>query len=128
MSLSTRGAGATDRIAVGRAGEDEAARLLEKSGYRLVERNYRCRYGEIDIIAMDGDTVVFVEVKTRGSDAFGSGKQSVDGRKQRRMVAVSSNWLSEKGLEESAARFDVVSIDVSSGSFVSEIIRNAFDA
>ncbi|CAG0930904.1 partial hypothetical protein, partial [Planctomycetaceae bacterium] len=67
-----------NKLAIGKQGEDEAAAFLEGKGYAVLERNYRCRYGEIDIVARDGRTVVFVEVKTRGSDRFGTPTASVD--------------------------------------------------
>jgi len=77
------------RIFFGKRGEDTAVKYLERHGYKMLAANYRCRLGEIDIIAMEGDTIVFIEVKTRGGDAFGEGVESVDARKQRRIIAVS---------------------------------------
>ena len=116
------------RIALGRSGEDEAAKALKKSGYRIIERNYRCRYGEVDIVAVHDGVVVFVEVKTRGSDRFGTPKEGVDYRKQVRITRSSSMYLAEKGLAESEVRFDVVSIEAVDGRFKVEIVRDAFEA
>jgi len=66
-----------ERRALGRKGEDEAVKALKKGGYRIIERNYRCSYGEIDIVAVHNGVVVFIEVKTRGSDRFGTPKGSI---------------------------------------------------
>lgn len=119
---------ALDKIAIGRMGEEEAARFLKKKGYKIIETNFRCRYGEIDIIAQDGDTYVFVEVKTRGSDAFGAATAAVDGRKQRRMITASTIYLSGRGLSDASIRFDVVGVDTSGVALKTELIRDAFSA
>lgn len=116
------------RLITGRRGEDEAIVLLKKNGYRIIERNYRCRYGEIDIIARDRETIVFVEVKTRASDRFGPPKAGVDPRKQRHMIAASTMYLTEKGLTDEFARFDVISLVEKDGKYQAELIKNAFDA
>ncbi|MBI5810534.1 MAG: YraN family protein [Deltaproteobacteria bacterium] len=110
----------------GSLGEDAAVKELKRLGYRILERNYRCRTGEIDIIALDKDTVVFVEVKTRGSDSFGDGKSSVDVRKQRKIVSASMQYLSSKALSGAEARFDVVDISMKDGRLDIEVIRDAF--
>lgn len=115
-------------IEVGKAGEDEAVRFLRKQGYEILERNYRCRYGEVDIIARDGGTIVFVEVKTRGGGSFGPPGASVDGRKQRRLTITSSFYLEGAGAAESDSRFDVVCIEMKDGRPVIELIRDAFEA
>lgn len=117
-----------DKAAIGRLGEDEAARVLKRQGYRVIERNYRSSAGEIDIIAMEGDTIVFVEVKTRGGGAFGEGKEGVTLIKQRRIISAAFNYLAMKGVEGAPVRFDVVSINVKDGIFTTEVIRNAFEA
>jgi putative endonuclease len=116
------------RQTLGRAGEDEAVKALARSGYRILVRNYRCRLGEVDIIAADGKTVVFVEVKTRGSDAFGAPAGGVDARKQRRIIAASQTYLAEHGLTEAPVRFDVVSVEKRDGGFAIELIADAFGA
>ncbi len=113
-------------ISIGKRGEDEALRVLKKNGYRILERNYRCRYGEVDLIARDGDTIVFVEVKTRGSDRFGSPMHSVDFRKQKHIISVSNTYLVHYGLTDSAVRFDVVSIEIRGDRYSTEIIKDAF--
>jgi len=120
---------AIDKLAIGRMGEEAATKALKKNGYRIVARNFRCRFGEIDIIAKDGKTLVFVEVKTRASDAFGTPGAGVDARKQRHMINASSIYMNENGLDEALVRFDVVGVDTSNGKVSRvEIIRDAFSA
>ena len=92
----------------GRAGEQIAARYLQKQGYRLLAMNYRTRYGEIDLIAQDGDTVVFVEVKTRKDASFAPAYAAVTPKKQERLRQTAQQWMAEKG--EQPARFDVVEV------------------
>lgn len=116
------------RKAFGTAGEDEAARFLVKKGYRIIERNFRCRYGEIDIIAADGGSIVFVEVKTRGGDAFGPGAASVDARKQRKITIAAQFYLEKTGGADKGIRFDVVSIEKMGGRLEIELIKDAFEA
>ena len=117
-------------IKIGKEGEELAVKFLKKNGYGIVERNYRCPYGEIDIIAMDSDVLVFVEVKTRTSDLFGLPKESVDARKQRHIIKASTEYLARSGLTDTPARFDVVSIEMDGkgGGTSMELVRNAFDA
>ncbi len=114
------------RIFFGRRGEDEAIKYLERRGYKILMKNYRCRLGEIDVIATEGDTLVFVEVKTRGGDEFGSGVESVDARKQRRIIAVSEVYMSENNLPDKAVRYDVVSIGREGSELSVELIKDAF--
>ncbi|MFZ3073009.1 MAG: YraN family protein, partial [Thermodesulfobacteriota bacterium] len=102
------------RISIGKSGEDEATRLLEKKGYKILERNYRTRYFEVDIIAKDGQTVVFVEVKKRRSARYGSAKEAIGQRKMKRLVMAAKDYMSKRreGLERGLnVRFDVVAIE-----------------
>lgn len=114
------------RKLVGRSGEDQAARHLSRLGYRILERNYRTVHGEIDLIALDGDTVAFVEVKTRTSDAYGAPELAVVPGKQRRMVKAALGYLKRMRLHQMACRFDVVAIS-GPGEGQVQIIRNAFE-
>lgn len=114
------------RKLLGRSGEDRAAKHLAGLGYRILERNYRIAQGEIDLIALDGDTIVFVEVKTRMSDAFGAPELAVDLRKQGRMVKTALVYLKQKKLSQMPCRFDVVAISDAGRGQVS-LIRNAFE-
>ncbi len=112
---------------LGALGEERAEAFLRERGYRIRERNYRCPLGEIDIVAEEGDTIVFVEVKTRKGLAFGWPKEAVGRRKMRKLSQVASFYLKEKGLLERKARFDVVSIILSPEGEDIEILPNAFD-
>jgi putative endonuclease len=100
-----------DSARPGRAGEDLACRHLERAGITIVERNYRCRGGEIDIVARDGEIVVFVEVKERGSSSHGTAVEAVTREKRRRLLRAARLYAATHGLTESPLRFDVVSID-----------------
>jgi putative endonuclease len=111
---------------VGRAGEEAAVRHLERMGYRIVERNYRCRFGEIDLIAQDGGVLVFIEVKTRRSRAFGPAALAVTRDKQRRLIKASQAYLSRKGGAQGVCRYDVVTIQIEAGVSHIEVIRDAF--
>ena len=99
-----------NRAQRGRAGEDAAVQLLEAHGYRIVARNVRLPGGEIDFVARDGDTVVFVEVKARASNSYGSAVRAVDARKRAKLRAVASDWL-QVAAPRARARFDVVTFD-----------------
>lgn len=113
--------------AIGSDGEELAVRYLTKKGYRIIARNYKTPLGEIDIIAKDGDTLVFLEVKTRTSDSFGYPFEAVDNHKKRKIRNVALLFL-KKMKEEPAARFDVLSISFAVGG-KKEIthIRDAFE-
>ncbi|HPC74419.1 MAG TPA: YraN family protein [Syntrophales bacterium] len=114
------------RIDTGREGEAHAVRHLQREGYRIIERNYRCVFGEMDIIAREGGACVFVEVKSRRSVRFGDPKYAVDRRKQRKMSAVALCYLKEKRLLDHPARFDVVTVLFSEEGPRVELVRNAF--
>jgi putative endonuclease len=116
-----------ERIALGKCGEDLACRELERRGYAIVARRYRRRGGELDIVARDGETTVFVEVKTRQGDRFGAGVESVHGLKRRRMMHLALDYIMRHRLADSPCRFDVVSIQVNEGRTVVEVFQNAFD-
>lgn len=111
----------------GRRGEDIAAQHLEANGYRIVERNYRCRQGEIDIIATDKAAIVFIEVKTRSSDRFGPPASAVDYAKQGRMARASMAYMADKGIDDKEARFDVVSVVIEGDGWKAEVIKDAFE-
>jgi putative endonuclease len=96
---------------VGRAGEDAAAAWYEHRGYRVLDRNWRVRAGEIDLVCTSGDVVVFCEVKTRTSPRFGRGLEAVDRRKQQRIRAVALQWLDRAPGHYDQVRFDVADVD-----------------
>lgn len=108
---------------IGAGYERQAGAYLKEQGYDIVEYNYRCRKGEIDIIAREGDYLVFCEVKYRRNEDSGDPSEAVDIRKQRRISRCAAYYLMEKRLPELPCRFDVVSI--LAGETI--LIRNAFD-
>ena len=111
----------------GESGESIAVKFLKKNGYKIIERNYRCNLGEIDIIARDGRVLAFIEVKARRTDEFGGPKWAVTSRKQRKISMVALKYLKETEQMEKKARFDVVAIRVLPGDPDVEIIKNAFE-
>ena len=94
----------------GHRGEDLAVDFLFVKGYRILTRNWRIKAGEIDIIAQDGDTLVFCEVKSRSSTRFGTGAEAVDVRKQRKIAQVATLYLQRYRLSNQHCRFDVIEI------------------
>jgi putative endonuclease len=116
-----------DRIDLGKTGEDLACRELERRGYAIVARRYRCRRGELDIIARDGETVVFVEVKTKHDHAFGQPAEAVGFIKRRRIARLAMDYLLRHHLMNCPCRFDVVAIHFDRERPVLEVFRNAFD-
>ena len=115
------------RVSLGKLGEDLAVAELERRGYEILDRRYRRRGGEIDIIARDGETTVFVEVKTRDGCEFGDGSESVRSWKQRRMTGVAMDYASRNKLIDTPCRFDVVSIHFGTNRPIIEVYQNAFD-
>ena len=116
------------RVILGKTGEDLACAELERRGYEIVDRRYRQRDGELDIVARDGQTLVFVEVKTRRGGAFGGAAEAVTARKRRRIVGLALGYLTRHHLGDVACRFDVVSIQFDGGPARVEVFKNAFDA
>lgn len=111
----------------GKLGEDLATVELWHQGYAILARRYRTRYGEIDIVAQDGETIVFVEVKARRSDRFGTAAESVTPWKQRRIAAMALDYLAWSGRTDAPCRFDVVAIDgVTSDKVTIQHIKSAF--
>jgi putative endonuclease len=115
------------RIRTGKKGEDIAVTYLKSAGYRIIERNYKCLFGEIDIVAKDGNTVVFVEVKSRKSEEFGDPQVAVGLEKQKKISKISLNYLEEKKIYPCNARFDVVAIKMLPSGNKVELIQNAFE-
>jgi putative endonuclease len=111
---------------LGKKGEEKALRFLKKKGYRIIEQNYVCNLGEMDIIAKEKDTLGFVEVKTRTSMAFGPPQLAVTPTKQHQLSKVAMNFLKEKRIVDAKARFDVVAILLAPGIEEIELIRDAF--
>ena len=109
-------------------GEDLACAELERRGYAIVARRSRTRFGEIDIVARDGDCTVFVEVKARAGDDFGGPAAAVSEWKQRRVARMAIDYVSRHQLHDRPCRFDVVTVEVAEGAARIEVYRHAFDS
>lgn len=107
---------------IGKLGEDTAVTYLQKNGYKVLDRNFNCHYGEIDIIARHGIYYVFIEVKSRNTVAFGTPREAVTSYKQQRIISAAQNWLVKKRIPCVPVRFDVV--EVVDG--VASVIKDAF--
>ena len=99
-----------ERKEIGAFGEKVAGEWLKKNGYAIIERNFRCKAGEIDIIACRGGTLVFTEVKTRTGDIFGTPAEAVDRRKQQHMRRAAAWYLQAHRIHDTPVRFDVVEV------------------
>ena len=111
----------------GKKSEALATAYLKLSGYRILARNYRNRIGEIDIIASDGPVLVFIEVKARKTDRYGSPKNAVTAAKQVKISNTALAYLKENGQLNRRARFDVVAIDARYEPPEIEVVKNAFE-
>jgi putative endonuclease len=107
-----RAVAATPRARVGAAGEALAERALIRRGYRVIARNWHCRYGELDIIAEDGGELIFVEVKTRRGSALGTPEEALTPSKRKRLLAAAQQYLMVQEMAERPYRFDVVAIEL----------------
>jgi len=116
------------RQALGISGEDLACAELARRGYAILDRRYRTRFGEIDIIARDGDTIVFVEVKARQTDDFGGAAAAITAWKQRRVARMAVDYIARRALHECPCRFDVVAIDFEAAGPRVTVYPNAFDS
>jgi putative endonuclease len=115
------------KIILGKDGERIAELFLKKKGYKLVERNYRCAAGELDLVMLDRRVIVFVEVKTRTGSGYGTPLEAVAVRKQKKMIYVAEFFLSAKKLSQREARFDVVGVSWPGAQPLVEHIENAFE-
>ena len=116
-----------ERILLGKEGEKIALRYLKRMGYQIIERNYRCKFGEVDIIAKDGKFLSFVEVRSGRNFIFNTPKESITKRKQQQISKVALNYIKRYQLTETEARFDVVSIKFSPLEENIELIKDAFE-
>jgi putative endonuclease len=116
------------RISLGKLGEDLACEELQRRGYQILDRRFRTRCGELDIIARDGSELVFVEVRARSSGTFGTPFDSVTWQKQHRLSRMAAAYLCSKRLPDLACRFDVVGVTGTAGGPLNiEVVKNAFD-
>jgi putative endonuclease len=110
----------------GRSGEDIAADFFLSMGYTILERNYRNRFGEIDLVLEKDDVLVFAEIKTRSSCRFGLPQEAVTVSKQHRIRRIAMSYIQDNGMEEREVRFDVVGIVMAGGKVSIEHITGAF--
>ncbi len=114
-----------ERRRFGDWGEKYARRFLEGKGYSILESNYRSKYGEIDLVAREGECLVFVEVKSRRTGAFGRPEESVTEAKQQKLVQAALEYMQVKGLEEDEWRIDVVGIEAGGSRTRVRLVQNA---
>lgn len=124
--MSPEGGAGDSRHALGRAGEAAAEAALGEAGMRILARRFRNRVGEIDLVALDGAVVVFVEVKTRSGTARGRPGEAVRARKRGRIAKVAQAFLSRNGLERAPCRFDVVEVVRDGDRLETRHVRDAF--
>jgi len=115
------------RLKLGELGEKLALKKLKALGYKKITQNYRCPLGEIDLIARDNDTLVFVEIKTRRGKSLGYAKEAVDARKRRQLSKVALAYMKSNDCYGVKARFDVVAVSLAKDNPRIEVIKNAFD-
>ena len=118
-------------VSIGALGEEAAVKAIKKQGYKIIERNYRTKMGEIDIIAKDGDYTCFIEVRLRKNNDFGSPADTIDINKQRKIIRTAQYYAVTKKIYDTPMRFDAVLInaDAKGGKLTNiktEIIKNAF--
>jgi putative endonuclease len=116
-----------ERLELGKLGEELALKRIKRLGYKKVIRNYTCPLGEVDLIAMDGDTLVFLEIKTRKGRSVGFAKEAVNERKRRQVSKVALAYMKAKNCCDAKARFDVVAVSLGKGMPEIELIKNAFE-
>jgi len=116
-----------ERIELGKYGEGLALKKVKRLGYKKIIRNYRCPLGEVDLIAKDGDSLVFIEIKTRKGRSIAYAKEAVNARKRRQISKVALHYLKSNNCCEAKARFDVVAVSLEGGESRVEVIKNAFD-
>ncbi len=119
------------RKELGNAGEDAACALLRKAGYRILERNWRNKWGEIDAVAWEAGDLVFVEIRSRSSEELGTGAESVNARKQKQIARAAKIYMQHKNIDvyQQPCRFDVVEmLLMPDETWKGEIIRGAFEA
>lgn len=111
---------------IGNIGEDVAEKFLRQQGYVIVEKNFYYRHGEIDIVAMEGKTLVFIEVKSRRSERFGSPEESVTPKKQELLRRTAEGYVASKNLTNIECRFDVVAVMMKEGKAECRLLKDCF--
>ena len=117
----------TERLELGVTGERMALDELERIGYEILERNFRCKAGEIDAIARHGETLVFVEIKTRRGKSLAYAKEAVNARKKRQLSKAALAYMKANRVCDTSARFDVVAVSLTDGPPEVEVVTDAFE-
>ncbi len=115
------------RLELGQVGELLAFKKIKHLGYKNIVRNYRCPLGEVDLIAKDGDTLAFIEIKTRKGKSIGYAKEAVNAKKRRQLSKVALAYMKSNDCWEAKARFDVIAISMVGEKPQIEVIKNAFE-
>jgi len=116
-----------DKRSVGKAGEEFAAKYVTGLKMKVLERNFNCRVGEIDIIALDGDMVAFIEVKTRSGKTYGTAAEAVTPAKVKKLVKAAYEYIGRRGMGGYNYRFDVAEVYVKNTGYDINYIKNAFE-
>lgn len=127
MTNQGESGGKASHLVAGQRAEDFALAYLHHQGMRLIERNYRSRQGEIDLIMQDGPRLVFVEVRFRSGNRFGSALESINARKRRRIICAASHYLVSRRIDL-PTRFDVIALSPEGDQLAVQWIKNAFQA
>lgn len=116
-----------NRQEIGKNAEQQALSFLQKQGMRLLEQNYTCYSGEIDLIMQDGEDIVFIEVRSRSRTDYGHAIETITPRKQQKIIRAATHFLQKKGcLYKVSSRFDVITLQLVSNNWQLEWIKNAF--
>ena len=116
-----------ERLDLGRLGERLALQKIKRLGYKCIEKNYRCSLGEIDLIAKDGDCLVFIEIKTRKGRSIGYAKEAVTQRKIRQISKVALAYMKSNNCCDTKSRFDVIAVSIMGDREEMEVITDAFE-
>ena len=116
-----------ERLELGKRGETLALKKIKRLGYKKIIRNYRCPLGEVDLIARDRDTLVFIEIKTRKGRSTDYAKEAVNERKKRQISKVALAYMKSNDCPDAKARFDVVAVSIGRDKPEIEVIKNAFE-
>jgi putative endonuclease len=115
------------RLKTGRQGEELAAHYLRKKGYVILERNFKCPFGEMDIVARHGDVLIFIEVRSRRSEGFGEPLESIRLIKQKKLSRIALCYIQKYHLQGRKARFDVLGVKIRPEGHEIEMVQDAFD-
>ena len=114
-------------VDIGKHGEHIAEKILKKQGYKIIERNFNTRFGEIDIIAQDGEYICFVEVRMRKTDSYGTPAETIDKYKREKLIHAARIYVQKNCLHDAPLRFDAVAIIGNLHEYKYEVIKNAFE-